>query len=55
MYWLAILLALGAAAVVRGIDPQPLARIRLVAFDTLQQLQPRKVDPAYPVRIISID
>ncbi|MEO8651591.1 MAG: adenylate/guanylate cyclase domain-containing protein [Hyphomicrobiaceae bacterium] len=55
MYWLAILAALGAAAVVRGIDPQPLARIRLVAFDTLQQLQPRKVDPAYPVRIISID
>jgi len=55
MYWLAILLALGAAAVVRGIDPQPLARIRLVAFDTLQQLQPRRVDPAHPVRIISID
>jgi adenylate cyclase len=55
MYWLAILLALGAAAVVRGIDPQPLARIRLVAFDTLQQLQPRRVDPTYPVRIISID
>ena len=55
MYWLAILLALGAAAVVRGIDPQPLARIRLVAFDTLQQLQPRRVDPFHPVRIISID
>jgi adenylate cyclase len=54
-YWLTILLVLGAAAVVRGVDPQPLARIRLVAFDTLQQLQPRKVDPAYPVRIISID
>jgi adenylate cyclase len=55
MYWLAIFVALGAAAVVRGIDPQPLARIRLVAFDTLQQLQPRRVDPSYPVRIISID
>ena len=55
MYWLAIFLALGAAAVVRGVDPEPLARIRLVAFDTLQQLQPRKLDPAYPVRIISID
>jgi adenylate cyclase len=55
MYWLAILLALGAAAMVRGIDPQPLARIRLVAFDTLQQFQLRRVDPAYPVRIISID
>jgi adenylate cyclase len=39
----------------RWFDPQPLARLRLVAFDTLQQLQPRKVDPAYPVRIIDID
>src|SRR5262249_7775189 len=32
-----------------------LARLRLVAFDMLQQVQPRKVDPAYPVRIIDID
>lgn len=55
MYWLAIVIALCAAAVVRVIDPQPLARVRLVAFDMLQQLQPRPVDPAYPVRIISID
>ena len=55
MYWVVILLALAAAAVVRVIDPEPLARIRLVAFDTLQQLQPRRVDPSYPVRIISID
>ena len=55
MYWLAVVLALGAAAAVRWIDPQPLARIRLIAFDTLQQLQPRKVDPAYPVRIVDID
>ena len=55
MYWLAVMLALGAAAAVRWIDPQPLARIRLVAFDTLQQLQPRKADPAYPVRIVDID
>jgi adenylate cyclase len=55
MYWLAVVLALGAAAALRWIDPQPLARLRLVAFDTLQQLQPRKVDPAYPVRIVDID
>ena len=55
MYWLAVVLALGDAAALRWIDPQPLARLRLVAFDTLQQLQPRKVDPAYPVRIIDID
>jgi adenylate cyclase len=55
MYWLAVLLVLGAAAIVRWIDPEPLARIRLIAFDTLQQLQPRQPDPAYPVRIIDID
>ncbi len=55
MYWLAVVLALGDAAALRWIDPQPLARLRLVAFDTLQQLQPRTVDPAYPVRIIDID
>jgi adenylate cyclase len=55
MYWLAVVLALGAAAVVRWIDPQPLARVRLVAFDTLQQLQPRAIDAAYPVRIIDVD
>jgi adenylate cyclase len=55
VYWLAIFLALGSAAALRWIDPQPLARLRAVAFDTLQQLQPRKVDPAYPVRIVDID
>ena len=55
MYWLAVLLVLGAAAVVRWLDPEPLARVRLIAFDTLQQLQPRQADPAYPVRIIDID
>jgi len=55
MYWLAVAFALGGAAALRWIDPQPLARLRLVAFDTLQQLQPRKVDPAYPVRIVDID
>ena len=55
MYWLAVALALGGAAALRWIDPQPLARVRLVAFDTMQQLRPRKIDPAYPVRIVDID
>ena len=54
-YWLAVALSLIAAAAVRWVDPQPLARVRLVAFDTLQQLQPRTIDPAYPVRIADID
>jgi adenylate cyclase len=55
MYWMAVVLALGDAAALRWIDPQPLARLRLVAFDTMQQLQPRTADPAYPVRIVDID
>jgi adenylate cyclase len=55
MYWFMVLLAIGGAATMRWIDPQPIARLRLVAFDTLQQLQPRKVDPSYPVRIVDID
>lgn len=54
-YWLAVAIALGAAAAVRWIDPQPLARVRLIAFDTLQQLQPRSADTAYPVRIVDVD
>lgn len=55
MYWLAVLLALSVAAVVRWLDPEPLARMRLIALDTLQELRPRRADPAYPVRIIDID
>jgi adenylate cyclase len=55
MYWLAVGLALGAAVALRWIDPQAVARLRLVAFDMLQQVQPRIVDPTYPVRIIDID
>ena len=55
MYWLIVVLALAGAAALRWIDPQPLARLRLVAFDTMQQLRPRRVDPAYPVRIVDID
>jgi len=54
-YWLIVLLALACAATLRWIDPRPLARLRLVAFDTMQQLEPRKADPAYPVRIVDID
>lgn len=55
MYWLIVALTLASAAALRWYDPQALARLRLVAFDTMQQLRPRKVDPAYPVRIIDID
>ncbi len=55
MYWLAIVAALATAAVVRWIDPTPLTRVRLVAFDTMQQVQLRTIDAAFPIRIIDID
>jgi adenylate cyclase len=55
MYWLIVALGLACAATLRWIDPQVLARMRLVAFDTMQQLRPRTVDPGYPVRIVDID
>jgi len=47
-------LLLGAYAL-RLIDPTPVARLRLLAFDTYQRLQPRTYDPQVPVRIIDID
>src|SRR5262245_47405259 len=44
-----------SAFALRIIDPVPVARLRLLAFDTYQQLQPRKYDPGVPVRIVDID
>ncbi|MEM7300891.1 MAG: adenylate/guanylate cyclase domain-containing protein [Pseudomonadota bacterium] len=55
VYGIAVAIVLMVATIVRLYDPAPVARMRLVAFDTYQQVSPRKVDPAYPVRIIDID
>lgn len=41
--------------VLRVLDPEPVARLRLVAFDTYQRLAPRAYDPQSPVRILDID
>jgi adenylate cyclase len=54
-YTLLVAALLAAAYVLRMIDPTPVARLRLLAFDTYQQLQPRRYDPAVPVRILDID
>ena len=54
-YTLLVAALLLGAYVLRMIDPAPVARLRLLAFDTYQQLQPRKYDPQVPVRIIDID
>ena len=55
VYGLAIGAMLVAATLIRLFDPAPIARLRLLAFDTFQQITPRQPDRAYPVRIIDID
>ncbi|MGQ4828352.1 CHASE2 domain-containing protein, partial [Enterococcus faecalis] len=50
-----VLAVLAIAGVLRHIDPAPLQKTRLIAFDTYQRLEPRKFDPATPVRILDID
>ena len=54
-YTLLVAALLAGAYMLRLIDPTPVARLRLLAFDTYQQLQPRTYDPGVPVRIIDID
>jgi adenylate cyclase len=44
-----------AALVLRVWDPDPVARLRALAFDTFQRISPRTFDPATPVRIVDID
>jgi len=45
---------MGALAL-RMWDPNPVARLRAVVFDTYQQIRPRVYDPSLPVRIVDID
>lgn len=54
-YWSIVgLIVLGGLAL-RLWDPAPIARLRLLTFDTFQIVAPRKTDPNYPVRIVDID
>ena len=43
------------AVVVRIVDPEPVARLRLSVFDAYLNLSPRAADPNHPVRIVDID
>jgi adenylate cyclase len=54
-YSLAIATILLAVAGIRFLDPEPLVRLRFLAFDMFQRLSSREVDPSYPVRIVDID
>ncbi|CAA2141730.1 CHASE2 domain-containing protein [Hyphomicrobium sp. ghe19] len=46
---------LAACLALRVADPEPVARLRLSAFDTYLRAAPRQVDPSFPVRIVAID
>src|SRR6266487_2918413 len=46
---------LAAATLVRAVDPFFVRALRLIAFDSYQQLAPQSYDARLPVRIVDID
>lgn len=54
-YLVFVLVWLVATAAIRYADPFFLRALRLIAFDTYQQLAPETYDPNLPVRVVSID
>ncbi|KAB2850102.1 MAG: adenylate/guanylate cyclase domain-containing protein [Hyphomicrobiaceae bacterium] len=55
VYALMVLCLLAVAFLARLADPVPVARLRLLVFDTYQQMKPLQYDPKLPVRIIDVD
>jgi adenylate cyclase len=56
LVYLSLVLALSAGMLaLRVADPQPIARLRLLVFDSYQWLSARTYDPELPVRIVDID
>jgi adenylate cyclase len=53
--WIVAMLVLLNALLLRTIDPPEVARLRDLAFDSFQRLEPRQYNPATPVRIVDID
>src|SRR5260370_8598005 len=54
-YILFVLALLAAATLVRAVDPFFVRALRLIAFDSYQQLAPQSYDARLPVRIVDID
>jgi adenylate cyclase len=54
-YILLVLALLAAETLVRAVDPFFVRALRLIAFDSYQQLAPQAYDPGLPVRIVDID
>jgi adenylate cyclase len=55
LYALIVGAVIAGALALRIWDPDPVARLRAVVFDTYQQISPRKFDPSLPLRIVDID
>ncbi len=54
--YVALVFALiGAAVLLRYMDPFFVRALRLIAFDHFQQLDPETYDPKLPIRIVDID
>ena len=54
-YVLFVLALLAAATLVRAVDPFFVRALRLIAFDSYQQLAPQAYDARLPVRVVDID
>lgn len=55
VYAAAVVVLLAIIVLIRIADPVPIARLRLLGFDTFQLIEPRVYDPSLPVRIVDID
>src|SRR5260370_17397821 len=53
-YILFVLALLAAATLVRAVDPFFVRALRLIAFDSYQQLAPQSYEARLPVRIVDI-
>lgn len=55
LYFVVTATVLALAVLLRILDPNPVARLRLSIFDSYLNLKPREADPSFPVRIVDID
>jgi adenylate cyclase len=54
-YTVVIVVLMLAAIAVRIWDPDPIARVRFLVFDTFQKIEPQQYSTDLPVRIVKID
>src|SRR5215217_2637213 len=54
-YWSAIAIPVALGGILAVAQPDPVPRLREIAFDSFQRASPRAFDPNLPVRIVAID